>query len=110
MINKPYMFFPNQPNRNTRFVAFMLWLISATNIAVKVAIVFNIGQKHMVKATTQLSKNLIHKLLPNLNDVPLATKIERILRGPKFSLLHLGFPNPMPSPFKKHCLNLNTHP
>ena len=110
MINKLEMFFPNQPNNNTRFAAFMLWLSSAAKIAVKAAIVFNIGRENMVIAATQLSENPTQKLLPNLQDAPLATKIERLLKGPKFSLMHPGSPSQAPSPFKKQRLNLNTSP
>ena len=110
MINKLDMFFPNQPNNNTRFAAFMLWLSSAAKIAVKAAIVFNIGREHMVTAATQLSENPTQKLLPELDDAPLATKIERLLKGPKFSLLHPGSPSQAPSPFKKQRINLNTPP
>ena len=110
MINKLEMFFPGQPNNNTRFAAFMLWLSSAAKIAVKAAIVFNIGREHMVTAATQLSENPTQKLLPNLQDAPLATKIERLLKGPKFSLMHPGSPSQAPSPFKKQRLNLNTPP
>jgi hypothetical protein len=110
MINKLEMFFPNQPNSTTRFAAFMLWLNSAAKIAVKDAIVFNIGRKHMIEAATQLFENPTQKLLPTLQNAPLATKIERFLKRPKFSLMHLGSPSQAPSPFKKQRLNLNTPP
>lgn len=110
MVNKLDMFFPNQPTNNTRFAAFMLWLSSAAKIAVKAAVVFHIGREHMVTAATQLAENSNQKLLPDLSDAPLAIKIERLLRGPKFSLLHPGSPSPAPSPFKKQRLNLNTSP
>ena len=88
MVNKLDMLFLNQPTNNTRFAAFMLWLSSAAKIAVKVALVFHIGREHMVTAATQLAENSIQKLLPDLKDAPLAIKIERLLKGPKFSLLH----------------------
>ena len=110
MINKLDMFFPNQPTNNTRFAAFMSWLSSAAKIAVKAAIVFHIGREHMVTAATQLAENPTQKLLPDLNDAPLAIKIEKLLKGPKFSLMHPGSPSPTPSPFKKQRLNLNTPP
>jgi hypothetical protein len=110
MVNKLDMFFPNQPTNNTRFAAFMLWLSSAAKIAVKAAIVFHIGREYMVMAATQLAENSTQKLLPDLNDAPLAVKIERLLKGPKFSLLHPGSPSPAPSPFKRQRLNLNTPP
>lgn len=93
MINKLEMFFPNWPNNNTKFVAFMLWLSSASKIVVKASIVFNIGREHMVTTATQLSENPTHKLLPNLQDAPLATKIERLMKGPKFSLMPPGSPS-----------------
>lgn len=110
MINKLDVFFPNQPTNNTVFAAFMLWLSSAAKIAVKAAIMFHIGREHMVTAATQLVENPIQKLLPYLNDAPLAIKIERLLKGPKFSMMHPGSPSPPPSPFKKQRLNLNTPP
>ena len=110
MINKLDMFLPNQPTNNTRFITFMLWLSSAAKIAVKAAIVFNTGREYMVTTTTQLDENSIQKLLRALNDALLAIKIERLLKGPKFSLLHPGYPNPAPPSFKKQCLNLNTSP
>ena len=110
MINKLDMFFSNQHINNTRFVASMLWVSNAAKIAVKTAIVFNIGREYMVTAATQLAGNSTQKLLPNMNDVPLSTKIERLLKGPKFSLMHPGSPSPVPSPFKNHHMNLNTYP
>ena len=79
MINKLDIFFPNQSTKSTRFTAFMLWLSSAAKITVKAVIVFHIEIHHIVTAATQLAKNPIHKLLPNLNDIPLAIKIERFL-------------------------------
>lgn len=110
MVNKLDMFFPNQPTNNTRFAAFTLWLSSAAKIAVKATIVFHTGCEHMETTTTQLADNSNQKLLPDLNDAPLAIKIERLLKGPKFSLTHAGSPSPAPSPFKKHRINLNTSP
>jgi hypothetical protein len=104
------MFFPHQPNNTTRFAVFMLWLSSAAKSAVKAAIVFNIGREHMIEAATQFSENPTQKLLPTLQDAPLATKIEKLLKGPKFSLMHPGSPSQAPSPFKKQRLNLNTTP
>ena len=79
MMNKLDIFFPNQSTKSTRFTAFMLWLSSAAKITVKAVIVFHIEIHHIVTAATQLAKNPIHKLLPNLNDIPLAIKIERFL-------------------------------
>lgn len=110
MVNKLEMFFPNQPTNNTRLAAFMLWLSSAAKIAVKAAVVFHVGREYMVEAATQLAEKSNQKLLPDLNDAPLAIKIERLLKGPKFSLTHPGSPSPAPSPFKKQRLNLNTSP
>ena len=66
----------------------MLWLSSAAKIAVKAALVFHTGREHMVTTATQLAENSTQKLLPDLKDAPLAIKIERLLKGPKFSLLH----------------------
>ena len=110
MVNKLEMFFPNQPTNNTRFAAFMLWLSSAAKIAVKAAVVFHVGREHMVEAAIQLAEKSSQKILPALNDAPLAIKIERLLKGPKFSLMNPGSPSPAPSPFKKQRLNLNTSP
>ena len=110
MINKLEMFFPNQPTNNTRFAAFMLWLSSAAKIAVKAALVFHTTREHMVTAATQLAENSTQKILPELKDAPLAVKIERLLKGPKFSLMHPGSPSPAPSPNKRQRLNLNASP
>jgi hypothetical protein len=110
MVNKLDMFFPNQPTNNTRFAAFMLWLSSAAKIAVKASIVFHTGREYMVTAAVQLAENSTQKLLPDLNDAPVALKIEKLLKGPKFSLMNPGSPSPAPSPFKKQRLNLNTSP
>lgn len=110
MVNKLDMFFPNQPTNNTRFAAFMLWLRSATKIAVKASIVFQTGREYMVTAAIQFAENSTQKLLPELNDAPVAIKIERFLKGPKFSLMNPGSPSLAPSPFKKQRLNLNTSP
>ena len=110
MINKLDMFFPNLPTNTTRFAAFMLWLSSAAKIAVKTALVFHTIREHMVTAAIQLAENSSQKLLPELKDAPLAVKIERLLKGPKFSLLNPGSPSPAPSPFKKQRINLNASP
>ena len=110
MVNKLDMLFSNQPTNNTRFAAFMLWLSNATKIAVKAAIMFHIGREYIVMAATQLAKDSNKKLLLDPDDAPLAIKIGRLLKGPKFSLLHPGSPSPALSPFKKQRLNLNTPP
>ena len=64
----------------------------------------------MVIAATQLVENPTQKLLPNLNDVRLAIKIERLLKIPKFSLMHPGSPSPTPLLLKKQRLNMNIFP
>jgi hypothetical protein len=64
----------------------------------------------MMKATIQLSENPNQRLLTEIHDLPIASKIERLLKGPKFSLAHLGSPSKAPSPFKKQRLNLNSSP
>jgi hypothetical protein len=110
MVNKLDMLFHNQPTNNIRFATFMLWLSSAAKIAVKTSIVFHTGREYMVTAAVQLAENSNQKLLSDLNDAPVAIKIKRLLKGPKFSLLNPGSPSPAPSPFKKQRLNLNTSP
>lgn len=41
---------------------------------------------------------------------PIASKIERLLKGPKFSLAHPGSPSKAPSPYKRQKFNLNSSP
>lgn len=78
----------------------MLWLRSASKIALKVVVVFHMGREHVVAVvTTIFFENPTQKLLHDLNNAPLATKIERFLKGPKFSRLHQGSPTQAPSPF-----------
>ena len=110
MVNKLDMFFPNQPTNTTRLAAFMLWLSGAARIAVKAAVVFQIGREQMIRAATQLAENPNQKLLTDLNEAPLAGKIERLMKGPKFSLSHPASPSLAPSPYKKQRLNLNASP
>ena len=78
----------------------MLWLSGAAHILVKAAVVFQIGREDILHAARGESK-------PDLNDAPLAGKIERLMKGPKFSLSHHASPSQAPSPYKKQRLNLN---
>ena len=110
MVNKLDMFFANQPNNTTRLAAFMLWLSGAARIAVKAAVVFQIGREQMVRAAIQLADNPHQKLLADLNEAPIAGKIERLMKGPKFSLSHPASPSQAPSPYKKQRFNLNASP
>ena len=64
----------------------------------------------MVRAAIQLSKNPQQRLLTDIADTPIANKIERLLKGPKFSLSHPGSPSVAPSPYKKQRLTLNASP
>lgn len=104
------MFFSNQPTNTTRLAAFMLWLSGAARIAVKAAVVFHIGREQMVRAAIQLADNPNQKLLADLNEAPIAGKIERLMKGPKFSSSHPASPSQAPSPFKKQRFNLNASP
>lgn len=110
MVNKLDMFFSNQPTNTTRLAAFMLWLSGAARIAVKAAVVFQLGREQMVRAAMQLADNPHQKLLADLNDAPIAGKIERLMKGPKFSLSHPASPSQAPSPYKKQRFNLNASP
>ena len=110
MVNKLEMFFPNQPTNTTRLASFMLWLSDATRIAVKAAVVFQIGKEYMIRAAAQLAENPNQKLLVDLNDVPIADKIEWLMKGPKFSLSHPASPSQVPSPYKKQRITLNVSP
>ena len=64
----------------------------------------------MMRAAIQLSKNPNKRLLTDLTKSPITSKIERLLKGPKFSLAHPGSPSKAPSPFKRQKLNLNSTP
>lgn len=110
MVNKLEMFFPNQPTNITRLAAFMLWLSGAARIAVTSAVVFQIGREHMIRTTVQLAENPNQKLLADLNGAPITCKIERLMKGPKFSLSHPASPSQVPSPYKKQRINLNASP
>ena len=110
MINKLEVFFPNYPTAVARFAAFMIWMHESAKVAVKAAIVFQVGREQMVKAAIQLAENPNQRLLTEISDTPIASKIERLLKGPKFSLAHPGSPSKAPSPFKKQRLNLNSSP
>ena len=110
MVNKLDTFFPNYPTSVARFAAFMIWMRESARVAVKAAIVFHTGREQMMKAAIQLSENPNQRLLTEIHDSPIASKIERLLKGPKFSLTHPGSPSKAPSPFKKQRLNLNSSP
>ena len=110
MINKLDIFFPNYPTTVARFAAFMIWMRESAKVAVKAAIVFQTGREQMMKAAIQLSENPNQKLLTDITETPIASKIERLLKGPKFSLAHPGSPSKAPSPFKRQKLNLNSTP
>ena len=110
MINKLEIFFPNYPTSVARFAAFMIWMRESARIAVKAAVVFHTGRELMIKAALQLSENPNQRLLTDINESPIASKIERLLKGPKFSLAHPGSPSKAPSPFKKQRINLNSSP
>ena len=110
MVNKLDMFFSNQPTNTTRLAAFMLWLSGAARMAVKAAVVFQMGREQMIRAAVQLAENPHQKLLADLNEAPIASKIERLMKGPKFSLSHPASPSQAPSPYKRQRLNLNASP
>jgi hypothetical protein len=110
MVNKLDMFFSNQPTNTTRLAASMLWLSTAARTAVKAAVVFQLGREQMIRAAIQLADNPNQKLLADLSDAPIAGKIERLLKGPKFSLSHHASPSQAPSPYKKQRINLNASP
>ena len=88
----------------------MLWLSGAARIAVKAAIMFQFGREQMIRAAVQIAENPGQKLFVDLNDAPIASKIEQLLKGPKFSLSHPASPSQAPSPYKKQRLNLNASP
>lgn len=104
------MFFKNQHTNTTRLAAFMLWLSGVARIVVKAAIIFQFGREQMICAAVQIAENPGQRLLADLNDAPIASKIERFLKGPKFSLSHPASPSQAPSPYKKQRLNLNASP
>jgi hypothetical protein len=110
MVNKLDTFFPNYPTSVARFAAFMIWMRESARVAVKAAIMFHTGREQMMKAAIQLSENPNQILLTEIHDSPIASKIERLLKGPKFSLAHPGSPSKAPSPFKRQRLNLNSSP
>ena len=110
MVNKLEVFFPSYPTSIARFAAFMIWMRESAKVAVKAAIVFQTSREYMIKAATQLSENPHQRLLTDIADTPIANKIERLLKGPKFSLAHPGSPSLAPNPHKKQRLNLNATP
>ena len=110
MINKLEVFFPNYPTAVVRLAAFMIWMHESAKTTIKAAIVFQVGREQMIKAATQLADNPGQRLLTEISETPIANKIERLLKGPKFSLAHPGFPSKAPSPFKKQKIHLNSSP
>jgi hypothetical protein len=110
MINKLEVFFLSYPTPIARFAAFMIWMRELAKMAVKAAIVFQTSREHMIRAAIQLSENPHQCLLTDIADTPIASKIERLLKGPKFSLAHSGFPSLASSPYIKQRLNLNATP
>ena len=110
MINKLEVFFPSYPTSIARFAAFMIWMRESAKVAVRAAIVFQTSREHMIRAAIQLSENPHQRLLMDIAETPMANKIERLLKGPKFSLAHPGSPSLAPSPYKKQRLNLNATP
>lgn len=80
----------------------------SARVAVKAAIVFHTWRDHMVKAEIQLSENPSQRLFIDIKESPIASKIERLLKGPKFSLAYPGSPSEASSSFKKQRLNLNS--
>ena len=72
--------------------------------------VFQFGKKQMICAVVQLAENPSQKLLADLNDAPIASKIERMMKGTKFFLSHPASPSQDHSPYKKQCINLNASP
>ena len=110
MINKLEVFFPSYPTSIARFAAFMIWMRESAKVAVKAAIVFQTSREHMIRAAIQLSENPHQRLLTDIAETPIASKIERLLKGPKFSLAHPGSPSQAPTPHKKQRLNLNATP
>ena len=110
MVNKLDVFFLSYPTSIARFAAFLVWMKESARTAVKAAIVFQTGREHMIRAAIQLSENPQQRLLTDIADTPLANKIERLIKGPKFSLSHPGSPSVAPSPYKKQKLNLNSSP
>ena len=110
MINKLEVFFPNYPSTVARFTTFMIWMHESARVAVKVAIVFQVGREQMVKGAIQLAENPSQRLLTDISVTPIASKIERLLKRPNSSLVHPDSPSKTPSPFKKQKLNLNSSP
>jgi hypothetical protein len=64
----------------------------------------------MIRAALQLAENPDQKILADLNDTPLAGRIEHLLREPKFFFSHHAFSSQVPSPYKKQRLNFNASP
>lgn len=88
----------------------MIWMHESARVVVKVAIVFQIKREQMIKTTIQFFENPSKKLLTDISDSPIASKIENFLEDPKFLLAHPSSPSKAPSPFKKKKINLNPSP
>jgi hypothetical protein len=101
MENKLEVFFPSYPTPIARFAAFMIWMRESAKMAVKAAIVFQTSCEHMIRAAIQLSENPHQRLLSDIADTSITSKIERLLKGPKFSIAHLGSPSLAPSSYKR---------
>ena len=63
----------------------MIWMHELARVRVKATIIFYIGREQMVKTTIHLFENPHQRLLTEIIKTPIANKIERILKGLKFS-------------------------
>lgn len=93
MINKLKLFFLNYLTVVDRLVTFMIWMHKFAKMAVKAAIVFQIKREQMINRAIQLLENPRQELLTDISNTPIASKIERLLKGPKFSFTHPGSPS-----------------
>jgi hypothetical protein len=64
-------------------------------------IVIHIGREQMIKATIQLYESLEKRLLTYTTRIPIASKIERLLKGQIFFPTNLGSHSKAPSPVFK---------
>lgn len=99
--------FFNYPTSVARLIVFMIWMRESVRTAIKVVIMFHIGTKTMIKAAIQLTENPNQRLFVDLSDTLITRKIERLFKGPKFSLAHPRTSDNAPSLFTKQILNLN---
>ena len=86
----------------------MIWMHELGRVAVKATIVFQIGREQMIKATIQFFENPSQRLLTDISDTPIASKIERLLKFLKFSLAHPSSPSKAQSSFKEQKININS--